>query len=103
MPRFAANLTVMYGEHAFLDRFEAAARDGFALSSSSSPMNSTSVKSDPGSTPTGSRRLCSTPRRETGRKANGVLPLCRDAKRNSKRAFDARWNTRLCSETSGCT
>ncbi len=30
MPRFAANLTMMYGEHAFLDRFEAAARDGFA-------------------------------------------------------------------------
>ena len=29
MPRFAANLTMMYGEHAFLDRFEAAARDGF--------------------------------------------------------------------------
>jgi hydroxypyruvate isomerase len=30
MPRFAANLTMMYGEHAFLDRFAAAARDGFA-------------------------------------------------------------------------
>ena len=29
MLRFAANLTMMYGEHAFLDRFEAAARDGF--------------------------------------------------------------------------
>jgi 2-dehydrotetronate isomerase len=29
MPRFAANLTMMYGEHLFLDRFEAAARDGF--------------------------------------------------------------------------
>jgi hydroxypyruvate isomerase len=29
MPRFAANLTMMYGEHVFLDRFEAAARDGF--------------------------------------------------------------------------
>jgi hydroxypyruvate isomerase len=29
MPRFAANLTMMYGEHAFLDRFEAAAQDGF--------------------------------------------------------------------------
>jgi 2-dehydrotetronate isomerase len=29
MPRFAANLTMMYGEHPFLDRFEAAARDGF--------------------------------------------------------------------------
>jgi 2-dehydrotetronate isomerase len=29
MPRFAANLSLMYTEHAFLDRFEAAARDGF--------------------------------------------------------------------------
>lgn len=29
MPRFAANLTMMYGEYPFLDRFEAAARDGF--------------------------------------------------------------------------
>jgi 2-dehydrotetronate isomerase len=29
MPRFAANLTMMYNEHAFLDRFAAAARDGF--------------------------------------------------------------------------
>jgi hydroxypyruvate isomerase len=30
MPRFAANLSLLYPEHAFLDRFEAAARDGFA-------------------------------------------------------------------------
>jgi 2-dehydrotetronate isomerase len=29
MPRFAANLSMMYLEYAFLDRFEAAARDGF--------------------------------------------------------------------------
>ena len=29
MPKFAANLTMMYGEHAFLDRFAAAAKDGF--------------------------------------------------------------------------
>lgn len=29
MPRFAANLSMMYQEYAFLDRFEAAARDGF--------------------------------------------------------------------------
>ncbi|WP_157267746.1 2-oxo-tetronate isomerase [Azohydromonas aeria] len=29
MPRFAANLSLMYTEHAFLDRFEAAAADGF--------------------------------------------------------------------------
>lgn len=29
MPRFAANLSLMYNEHAFLDRFAAAAKDGF--------------------------------------------------------------------------
>ena len=29
MPRFAANLSLLYPEHAFLDRFAAAARDGF--------------------------------------------------------------------------
>jgi 2-dehydrotetronate isomerase len=29
MPRFAANLSMMYQEHAFLDRFGAAAADGF--------------------------------------------------------------------------
>ncbi|MBB2931492.1 2-oxo-tetronate isomerase [Paraburkholderia silvatlantica] len=29
MPRFAANLSMMYNEYAFLDRFAAAARDGF--------------------------------------------------------------------------
>jgi 2-dehydrotetronate isomerase len=29
MPRFAANLSMLYTEHAFLDRFAAAARDGF--------------------------------------------------------------------------
>ena len=29
MPRFAANLTMMYNEHAFLDRFAAAAKGGF--------------------------------------------------------------------------
>ena len=29
MPRFAANATMMYVEHPFLDRFAAAARDGF--------------------------------------------------------------------------
>jgi 2-dehydrotetronate isomerase len=29
MPQFAANLSMLYQEHAFLDRFEAAAKDGF--------------------------------------------------------------------------
>ncbi len=29
MPRFAANLSMLYNEHAFLDRFAAASKDGF--------------------------------------------------------------------------
>ena len=29
MPQFAANLSMLYPEHDFLDRFEAAAQDGF--------------------------------------------------------------------------
>jgi hydroxypyruvate isomerase len=29
MPRFAANLSLMYQEHDFLERFGAAAKDGF--------------------------------------------------------------------------
>ena len=29
MPKFAANLSMLYNELPFLDRFEAAARDGF--------------------------------------------------------------------------
>ena len=29
MPRFAANLSMMYNEWGFLDRFKAAAEDGF--------------------------------------------------------------------------
>ena len=29
MPRFAANLSMLYNEHEFLDRFAAAAADGF--------------------------------------------------------------------------
>jgi 2-dehydrotetronate isomerase len=29
MPRFAANLSMLYNEHDFLDRFDAAAKDGF--------------------------------------------------------------------------
>ena len=29
MPRFAANLSLMYNEHPFMERFAAAAADGF--------------------------------------------------------------------------
>jgi hypothetical protein len=35
MPRFAANLSMMFTDVPFLDRFEAAAKAGFAVSSAS--------------------------------------------------------------------
>lgn len=40
MPRLTANLTMMYAEHFFLDRFQAAAGTGSRASNSCSPMNS---------------------------------------------------------------
>jgi len=39
MPRFAANISLMYIERPFLDRFEAAARDGFKAVEYLSPYN----------------------------------------------------------------
>ena len=38
MPRFAANLSMLYPELDFLDRFEAAARDGFKARRVSVPL-----------------------------------------------------------------
>ena len=55
MPKFCANLTMLYTEHAFLDRFAAAARDGFKASSSCSP-----TRSRRSSSPRRSRRTAST-------------------------------------------
>ena len=40
MPRFCANLTMLYNEHGFLGRFAAAQADGFTGSSTCSPTRS---------------------------------------------------------------
>ena len=103
MLRFAANLTMMYGEHAFLDRFEAAAKDGFRAVEFLFPyeFDAHEIRSRldaHGLTPI----LFNAPPGDWERGERG-LPLCQDAKRNSKRAFGAHCNTQLCSETSVCT
>lgn len=41
MPKFAANLTMLFNEMPFVDRFAAAKAAGFGGSSTSSPTNST--------------------------------------------------------------
>lgn len=43
MPRFAANLTMLYPQHAFLDRFAAAAADGFKAVEFMSPFEHRAV------------------------------------------------------------
>ena len=83
--------------------FEAAARDGFRAVEFLFPYEFDVRESAHGSTLTDSRRRSSMRRLATGKKASVVLHRCRDAKRNSKRAFGARWNTLPCSETSVCT
>ena len=40
MPRFAANLSMLFTEQDFMDRFAAAAQAGFSVSSTCSPMTS---------------------------------------------------------------
>jgi hypothetical protein len=52
MPRFAANLSMMYTEHDFLDRFAAAARTGSRPSSTCSRTTIRPPRSASGSTTT---------------------------------------------------
>ncbi|TSA18434.1 MAG: hydroxypyruvate isomerase [Betaproteobacteria bacterium] len=81
MPRFAANLSMLYQEHAFLDRFGAAAKDGFKgvefLFPYAHPAADIRARLDdhgltqalfngpPGNWETGERGLASLPGRET--------------------------------------
>jgi hydroxypyruvate isomerase len=80
MPRFAANVSMMYTEHAFLDRFAAAAHDGFRGVEFMSPYDHSSAdlearladngltlalfNAPPGDAAKGERGLASLPGRE---------------------------------------
>ncbi|OBX37714.1 putative hydroxypyruvate isomerase YgbM [Halomonas elongata] len=52
MPKFAANLSMLFTEVDFLDRFEAAAKAGFKGSNTSFPTTSRPVRSSNASTTT---------------------------------------------------
>ena len=96
MPRFAANLSMLYPELDFLDRFEAAARDGFeggGVSCSRTPIRRPSWR----------RRLkanglqqvlFNAPPGRLGARANGASPACRGASTSSATASSGRWPTR---------
>src|SRR5690606_15048953 len=80
MPRFAANLSLMYAEQPFMQRFEAAARDGFravecqfpyafpaaeiAAALRASGLRQVLINAPPGDPAAGDRGTCSVPGRE---------------------------------------
>ena len=105
MPSFAANLTMMYTEHAFLDRFAAAANDGFKAVEFLFPYDIRRDEIDSaadGQRP--ARRRCSTRRRATGREASAASPRCRAARTSSAAASRTRARIRrACSATQRCT
>jgi hypothetical protein len=75
MPRLAANLSMMFNEHAFLDRFEAAAKAGFEAVEFLFPYEYDAKELRSGWTAAGSSRRCSTCRRGLGgrRAGHGVV------------------------------
>ena len=94
MPRFAANLSMMYPEHAFLDRFAAAARDGFEAVEYLFPYASRPAGA--GAAPAGHTacsRCCSTRRPATGTRASAASPACRAARTSSATAWTGRSST----------
>ena len=76
MPRFAANLSMLYNEHAFLDRFGAAARDGFAAVEYLFPYEFAAADLRRAWLTTACSRCCSTRRPATGPAASAAWPAC---------------------------
>ena len=74
MPRFAANLSMLYPEHDFLDRFAAAAADGFEAVEYLFPYaHGRSELAARARRPAACSRCCSTRRRATGTRASAAL------------------------------
>lgn len=70
MPRFAANLSMLYPELDFLDRFEAAAKDGFQAVEYLFLIPTSGASWRPGCRPTACSRYSSTARPAIGRLAS---------------------------------
>ena len=86
MPRFAANLSMLYPELDFLDRFEAAARMASPPWSICSPTPTSRASWPRGWPPTACSRCCSTARPATGSAASAAWPACPGARPSSATA-----------------
>ena len=99
MPRFAANLSMLYPEHDFLDRFAAAAADGFEAVEYLFPYDYSAQElkqrlSDNGLV----QALFNAPPGDWAAGERGIATLPA-AKLSFARASTARWNTPTCSAT----
>ena len=90
MPKFAANLSMMFTEHAFLDRFDAAAEAGFAAVEFLFPYDHPPEAIAERLSAIDSRRPCSTCRPVAGRMASAGWRRCPTGSRSSSPASRAR-------------
>ena len=86
MPRFAANLSLLFTELPFLERFKAAAEAGFSAVEFMSPYEFSSRAIAAALQDNGLTQSCTTCRRATGRAANAASPASPTALRNSATA-----------------
>ena len=84
MSRFAANLSFLYGEYHFPDRFAAAAKDGFTGVEYLFPYDYPHSSWRRCCRKTVWSRYCSTHRREIGQRGSVAWPACPDEKQSSK-------------------
>ena len=91
MPRFAANLTMMFTEWPFLDRFAAAAEAGFEAVEFLFPYEHAPEEIAARLERNGLRSSTSTCRRATGRPASAAWRRCRGARPSSRQASRRRW------------
>ncbi len=95
MPRFAANLSMMYQEHDFLDRFAAAAADGFRAVEYLFPY---AFERDELAQPAGRQRPAAGAVQraagQLGRAASAAWPACPAARTNSG-AVSPNWRCRM--------
>lgn len=93
MPRFAANLSMMFTELPFLDRFDAAAKAGFRAVEFLFPYDFPAAEIAARLKAAGLQQVLFNAPPATGRRASAARPPCPAGRRNSAKVFAARWTT----------
>jgi len=91
MPRFAANLSLLYTEHAFLDRFAAAAADGFQAVEYLFPYAFPAAEIAQRLQAHGLQQVLFNAPPATGTRASAAWPACPAARPSSAPGSPRRW------------